>query len=72
MSRGPAIWATAIALALVNIGLASVIVGAIGQRGFAPFWLSLVILLVGLGAAVWAVLLWREYLTGLRERGGAQ
>jgi hypothetical protein len=68
VSRGPAIWVTAVALALVNVGLATVIVGATGQRSFAPFWVSLLILVAGLAAAVWAVLLWREYLTGIRQR----
>jgi hypothetical protein len=68
VSRGPAIWVTAVALALVKVGLATVIVGATGQRSFAPFWVSLLILVAGLAAAVWAVLLWREYLTGIRQR----
>lgn len=67
MSRGPAIWATALALALVNIGLAALIVEAIGARSVAPLWLGLVLLLVGIGAAVAAVMLWRQYLDEARQ-----
>ena len=62
MSRGPAIWATALALALVNIGVAALIVEAIGARSFAPFWVGVLLLIGGLGAAVAAVVLWRQYL----------
>ena len=62
MTRGPAVLATTLALALVNVGLAILIVAAIGARGFAPLWLGLVLLLVGIAAAVAAVMLWRDYL----------
>jgi hypothetical protein len=68
MTRGPAIWATALALALVNIGLAAIIVEAIGARGFAPLWVGLLLLLAGIGAAVTAVMLWRQFLASARER----
>jgi hypothetical protein len=66
MTRGPAIWATAVALALVNAGLAILIVAAIGARGFAPLWVGLVLLVVGVVAAVAAVMLWRQYLASAR------
>ena len=66
MARGPAIWATAAALALVNVGLAILIVAAIGVRGFAPLWVGVVLLLVGVAAAIAAVMLWRQYLAAAR------
>ncbi len=58
--------ATAMALAMVNAGLAMLIVAAIGVRGFAPLWLGLVLLLVGIASAVAAVMLWRQYLAAAR------
>jgi hypothetical protein len=67
VSRGPAIWATAVALALVNVGLALAIVAAIGVRSFAPLWLGLVVLLLGVAAAVGAVMLWRQYLADAHQ-----
>jgi hypothetical protein len=67
-SRAPALWATAVALALINIGAAATIVSIIGARGFAPLWLGLVLVLCGVAAAVGAVLLWRQYLADMRER----
>jgi len=66
MTRGPAIWATAVALALVNMGLAILIVAAIGVRSFAPLWLAVVVLLLGVAAAVAAVMLGRQYLAEAR------
>jgi hypothetical protein len=66
MTRGPAVLATTLALAMVNAGLAILIVAAIGVRGFAPLWLGAVLLLVGIAAAVAAVMLWREYLAAAR------
>jgi hypothetical protein len=68
VSRGPAIWATAVALALVNVGLAALIVGAMGQRSFAPLWISALIVVGGVAAATWAVVLWRQYLHSVRPR----
>ena len=50
------------ALAMVNAGLAMIIVAAIGVRSFAPLWLAAVVLLLGVAAAVAAVMLWRQYL----------
>ena len=67
MSRGPAIWVTALALALVNAGLAMAIVAAMGVRSFAPLWLGLVLLLLGVGMAVVAVMLWRQYLADTHQ-----
>ncbi|HEX8969439.1 MAG TPA: hypothetical protein VF937_16270 [Chloroflexota bacterium] len=67
MSRGPAAWATTVALGLVNVGLAVVIVELIGVHGFAPLWVGLTLVAVGLLAAVAAVFLWRQYLTELRQ-----
>ena len=67
MSRGPAIWVTALALALVNAGLAMAIVAAIGVRSFAPLWLGLVLLLLGVGMALAAVMLWRQYLADTHQ-----
>jgi hypothetical protein len=48
--------------------VAVVIVEAIGQRGSLPVWLGPVLVVAGVAAAVGAVLLWREYLAGIRER----
>jgi hypothetical protein len=64
MSRGPAVLATTLALAFVNSGLAILIVAAVGVRAFAPLWLGAVLVLVGVAAAVAAVMLWRQYLAG--------
>jgi hypothetical protein len=66
MTRGPAIWATAVGLALINAGLAILIVAAIGARAFAPLWVGLVLIVVGIVAAVAAVMLWRQYLASAR------
>ena len=67
MNRGPAIWATAAALALINVGLAALIVAAIGATSFNSLWIGLAALLVGAAAAVGAVVLWRQYLAAARE-----
>ena len=67
MTRGPAIWATAVALALVNAGLAILIVAAIGARGFAPLWVGVVAIVVGVIAGVGAITLWRAYLQSARD-----
>jgi hypothetical protein len=62
MTRGPAVLATAAALALVNLGLASLIALAVGARGGVPLWAAIVLLVVGVVAAAVAVTLWRGYL----------
>ena len=66
VNRGPAIWLTALALALINVGLAGLIVAAIGTNSFAPLWVSLLVMGLGAIAAVGAVVLWRQYLAGSR------
>jgi hypothetical protein len=58
--------ATAVALALINIGLASLIVAAVGSPAVAPGWLAVVLLIVGIAAAVGSVSLWRQYLGDVR------
>jgi hypothetical protein len=55
-------------LALVNVGLATVVVNAVGASSFAPSWLGLVSLVLGVAAAVAAVVLWRQYLSEARGR----
>ena len=67
MNRGPAIWATAVALALINIGLAALIVAAIGAASAVSVWIGVIALLVGAAAAVAAVVLWRQYLAAARD-----
>ena len=67
MTRGPAVLATAVSLALINIGLAGLVVAAIGARSFAPLWVVVVLLLAGVVAAAGAVTLWRQYLAEARQ-----
>jgi hypothetical protein len=57
---------TAVALALINVGLASLIVAAVGSPGVAPFWLSALLVALGIAATVGCIALWRQYLTGVR------
>ncbi len=59
---------TALALALINVGLAAMVVDAVGAPNFAPAWVAVVLLVIGLVAAVGAVMLWRKYLTTARGR----
>ena len=59
--------ATIAALALVNLGLASLIASAVGARGFVPVWAALVLLALGAGAAAGAIMLWRGYLNAVRH-----
>jgi hypothetical protein len=68
MTRGPATWATVIALALINVGLAAAIVSAMGTASFAPIWVGLVVLGSGVVVGLIAISLWRQYLLALRER----
>jgi hypothetical protein len=67
MTRGPAVLATIAALALVNVGLASLIATAVGARGFVPIWAALILLVVGVVAAAVAATLWRGYLNSVRR-----
>ena len=61
-------WATVVALALINVGLATAIVSGMGTTTFAPMWVGIVLLGLGVLAAITAVRLWREYLFAVRER----
>ena len=61
-------WTTALALALINIGVATTIVAAMGSVTFAPTWVGLALVVSGAVAAVVAVRLWREYLLAARGR----
>jgi len=67
MKRGPAVLATIAALALVNLGLASLIAAAVGARGFVPIWVVGVLLVLGVVATAAAVTLWRGYLRSLHD-----
>ena len=66
-SRAPAVLATAVALALINIGLASLIVAAVGSPGVAPIWASILLVAIGVAAAIACVALWRQYLGDVRN-----
>jgi hypothetical protein len=68
VSRTPALWTTAVALALINVGLAIAIVGAMGSAIFAPMWVGLALTVTGLATAMVAIVLWRRYALSLRER----
>ena len=68
MSRGSAILATAAALALLNVGLAALIVQAVGARTSAPLWLWVALCVLGVLAAAGAVVLWRQYLAQARNK----
>ena len=65
--RGPAILATAVALALVSASLAALIVRAVGARTFAPVWLWVGLVVPGMMAAASAVVRWRRYLAAERD-----
>jgi fatty acid desaturase len=65
-TRGPAVLATAAALALVNLGLALLIALAVGARGFVPVWVAALLLVLGIVATTVAVTLWRGYLNARR------
>ena len=67
MNRGPATWTTAVALALINLGLATLIVQALSAERFVPGWLGVALLIGGVAAAVGAVRLWRQYLNEVRQ-----
>ena len=68
MTRGPATWATIIALALINVGTAMAIVAAMGTASIGPLWVGVLLLASGVAAGVVAISLWRQYLLALRER----
>jgi membrane protein YdbS with pleckstrin-like domain len=68
VTRGPATWATVVALALINVGLATAIVAAMGSAAIAPLWVGIGLVALGIVAALVAVGLWRQYLVALREQ----
>ncbi len=62
MNRGPAIWATALALALINVGAAATIVALMSAARGIPVWAGLVVTAIGVLVLVAAVRLWQAYL----------
>ena len=66
-SIAPAIVLTALGLGGINLGLAVLIVQAIGMTTFAPLWLGWTALAVGTLFAALAIRLWRSYLRQPRE-----
>jgi hypothetical protein len=54
--------ATALALGILNFGVAVLIVVAMGVRTFAPLWLGLAALATGIAVAALAIWLWRGYV----------
>jgi hypothetical protein len=67
VSRGPAIWATVLALALINVGAAASIVALTRPDTFWPLWVGLVLTAGGVVALLIAVRLWQQYLHEVRE-----
>ena len=67
LSRGPAIWATVLALAIINIGVAATIVALMGALGSMPLWAGLAVTAIGVLVLVAAVRLWGQYLHQLRD-----
>jgi hypothetical protein len=49
--------------------VALLIVAAVGAATFVPAWVGVLALVVGAGATVLAVRLWRGFLAAARERG---
>ena len=64
----PAVLVTALALALVNLGIAELIALAVNARTFIPLWAAALLLAFGVAAAVGAVLLWRAYIRAATVR----
>jgi hypothetical protein len=67
VSRGPAIWATVIALAFINVGAATAIVALLQPDTFWPLWLGLVFIALGVIALLSAIRLWQRYLAEVRS-----
>ena len=63
----PAIVTTGLALALINFGLAVLIVAAMGVRTLAPPEVAAAALVIGVAAAAWAVRQWQRYLEARRD-----
>jgi hypothetical protein len=61
-----AITCTALALAAINIGIAVLIVFAIGARTFAPLWVGVVSLVAGIALAAVSLRQWQTYLAARR------
>ena len=68
VNRGPAIWATVVALALINVGAAATIVALMGATNSMPLWAGLALTAIGVVVLVVAVRLWREYLRHMRSK----
>lgn len=68
MNRGPAIWTTVIALALINVGAAALIVNMMGSGTFWPLWVGLILTAAGVVALFVAVRLWQQYLAEVRKQ----
>jgi len=66
VSRGPAIWATVLALGVSNAGVAASIVILMGAASM-PLWAGLAITAVGVIVLVIAVRLWQRYLNEVRS-----
>ncbi|MBV9579352.1 MAG: hypothetical protein JO057_12255 [Chloroflexi bacterium] len=49
------------------MGLATTIVASMGTANFAPVWVGLVLIALGIAATGVAVSLWRQYLVELHE-----
>jgi hypothetical protein len=62
-----AILVTAVALAFVNLGLALLIVAAIGVNTGLPPWVGGAVLAAGIVTGVLAAWLWQSHLRALRE-----
>jgi hypothetical protein len=59
---------TIAALALINVGVATSIVSLMQSVAFAPLWVGLVLMGIGVATAFVAVRLWQNYLLALRQR----
>ena len=67
VSRGPAIWATVVALALINVGAAASIVDLMHSGTFWPLWVGLILTALGVLTLLVAVRLWQRYVQELRR-----
>ena len=58
---------TVVALASINVGLALLIVTAIGVSTVAPLWVGVAALVIGLASAALSLQQWRQYLAARRD-----
>lgn len=65
--RTAAMWATALALALINLGLAALIAQLFGGTSIAPLWASVGLIVVGVVLAIVAVRQWQTYIAHARD-----